>query len=90
MIALETLFEQYTHETLLNQLELSASGSNRKYFRLQGEKSTLIGVEGTSVEENRAFIAMSKHFHQQGLPVPQVLAESADSKFYLQDDLGDT
>jgi len=89
MIALETLFEQYTHETLLNQLELSASGSNRKYFRLQGEKSTLIGVEGTSVEENRAFIAMSKHFHQQGLPVPQVLAETADAKFYIQDDLGD-
>jgi aminoglycoside/choline kinase family phosphotransferase len=90
MTELESLFQQYTHEKLFNQLELSASGSNRKYFRLQGEKSTLIGVEGTSVEENRAFIAMSKHFHQQGLPVPQVLAESADSKFYLQDDLGDT
>jgi len=90
MTELESLFHQYTREKLFNEIELSASGSNRKYFRLQGEKSTLIGVEGTSVEENRAFIAMSKHFHQQGLPVPQVLAESADSKFYLQDDLGDT
>jgi aminoglycoside/choline kinase family phosphotransferase len=90
MTELESLFQQYTREKLFNEIELSASGSNRKYFRLQGEKSTLIGVEGTSVEENRAFIAMSKHFHQQGLPVPQVLAVSADSKFYLQDDLGDT
>jgi aminoglycoside/choline kinase family phosphotransferase len=90
MTELETLFQQYTHEKLLHQIELSASGSNRKYFRLTGEKSTLIGVEGTSVEENRAFIAMSKHFSQQGLPVPQVLVESADGKFYLQDDLGDT
>jgi len=90
MTELETLFQQYTHEKLLHQIELSASGSNRKYFRLTGEKSTLIGVEGTSVEENRAFIAMSKHFFQQGLPVPQVLAETADGKFYLQDDLGDT
>jgi aminoglycoside/choline kinase family phosphotransferase len=50
----------------------------------------MIGVEGTSVEENRAFIAMSRHFFNQGLPVPKVWAETADSKFYIQDDLGDT
>jgi len=90
MAELETLFQQYTQEKLLNNTELSASGSNRRYFRLEGEKTTLIGVAGTSVEENKAFIAMSKHFYKQGLSVPQVLAETADSKFYIQDDLGDT
>jgi len=90
MTELETLFQQYTHENLVSITELSASGSNRKYFRLTGENYSIIGVEGTSVEENRAFIEMSKHFYKQGLSVPQVLGETADGKFYIQDDLGDT
>ena len=90
MAQLETLFHQYTHEKPLLVTELSASGSNRKYFRLVGETITLIGVEGNSVEENRAFITMSCHFAKQGLPVPQVLAVSEDELFYIQDDLGDT
>ena len=90
MTELETLFQQQTHELPISTEELSASGSNRRYFRMVGETTTLIGVEGTSIEENKAFIAMSKHFAQQGLAVPQVLAQSEDSKFYLQTDLGDT
>ena len=90
MTELEILFREYTQEKLLNINELTASGSPRRYFRLAGEKTTLIGVAGTSVEENKAFIVLSKHFHALGLPVPRVVAESADSKFYLQNDLGDT
>lgn len=90
MTELETLFKQYTHKTPDSTIELSASGSNRRYFRLGSEAITLIGVEGTSVEENRAFIAMSTHFSAQGLSVPKVLAQSADERFYIQDDLGDT
>ena len=90
MTELETLFQQYTHEKILNITELTASGSPRRYFRLTGEKTTLIGVAGTSLEENSAFIAMSKHFYALGLPVPQVLAETTDGEFYLQNDLGNT
>lgn len=69
--------------------ELPSSGSNRRYFRLTGEK-TLIGVSGTSKEENRAFIYMSAHFRKQGLPVPEVFLVSGTGLFYLQEDLGDT
>lgn len=65
-----------------------ASGSNRRYFRLTGTP-TLIGVAGESVEENRAFLYMADHFRRKGLPVPQVLARSADDMLYLQEDLGD-
>jgi len=90
MTQIEILFEQYTHEKLLTLTELTASGSPRRYFRLVGEKSSLIGVAGTSIEENKAFIAMSKYFHSLGLAVPQVLAETADCQYYLQNDLGDT
>ncbi len=69
--------------------ELPASGSNRRYFRLIGHP-TLIGVQGESIEENRAFLYMARHFHEKGLPVPRVFAQSDDGLSYLQEDLGDT
>lgn len=68
--------------------ELPSSGSNRRYFRLMGNK-TLIGVSGTSLEENKAFIYMSSHFRSKGLPVPEVYRTSENGYFYLQEDLGD-
>ena len=68
---------------------LPLSGSNRQYFRLLGKKN-LIGVIGTSVEENEAFIYMSGHFRGKGLPVPEVYCWSDDHVIYLQEDLGDT
>ena len=48
--------------------ELPSSGSNRRYFRLTGIP-TLIGVSGTSLEENQAFLYMADHFRKKGLPV---------------------
>ncbi|MDE6121304.1 MAG: phosphotransferase, partial [Muribaculaceae bacterium] len=73
-------------------VELPSSGSNRRYFRLsaEGGKGSLIGVLGTSVEENRAFIYMARHFAAKGIPVPEVMAVSDDEMCYLQTDLGDT
>ena len=90
MNELETLFQTQTNEKLLSKVELSASGSNRRYFRLESKNASIIGVEGTSLEENKAFIEMAIHFHKQGLPVPQFLGQSADGRFYIQEDLGDT
>jgi aminoglycoside/choline kinase family phosphotransferase len=86
---LKSLYLSYTgHEPEVID-ELPSSGSNRRYFRLYGSP-TLIGVCGTSAEENRAFIYMAKHFRQKGLPVPEVLAKSDNDEYYLQEDLGDT
>jgi len=90
MNELEQLFFKYTKDTILSKTELSASGSNRRYFRLESKTASIIGVEGTSVEENRAFITMSDHFSVQGIPVPKVLGRSADDRFYIQEDLGNT
>ena len=90
MQELENLFQQLTHEKLLSKEELSASGSNRRYFRLESKKTSLIGVEGTSLEENKAFIEMAKHFYAQGLSVPKFLSQTPDGRFYVQEDLGDT
>lgn len=68
--------------------ELPSSGSNRRYYRLKGEP-TLIGVVGTNLKENQAFIYMAKHFRAKNLPVPQVVAVADDQMTYLQEDLGD-
>lgn len=90
MNELEMLFLQFTGQEEVAITELSASGSNRKYYRLQANGTSIIGVEGTSVDENRAFIQMSKHFQAQGLPVPRFLGQSVDGLYYIQEDLGDS
>ena len=88
--SLQHLFESYTGGALLQQTELPGSGSHRRYFRLSGKNLSLIGVIGTCLEENRAFITFSRHFSEKGLHVPVVLAVSEDGYSYLQEDLGDS
>ena len=83
------LYAEYPGQEADSITELPSSGSNRRYFRLLGNP-TLIGVSGTSVEENRAFLYMAQHFKKKGLPVPTVYYRSADDRFYLQEDLGNT
>jgi aminoglycoside/choline kinase family phosphotransferase len=86
---LNILYHAHTGLQAETVTELPSSGSGRRYFRLAGKKS-LIGVSGTSSEENRAFIYMARHFRAKGLPVPEVFNHSDDGLFYLQEDLGDT
>ena len=86
---LEDLYQQYTGQHPTDVVELPSSGSNRRYFRLKGRES-VIGVSGTSIEENDAFLYMARHFRERGLPVPQVYAVSDSHAFYIQEDLGDT
>ncbi len=86
---LRDLYRSYTGVEAEEITELPSSGSNRRYFRLIG-KQTLIGVSGTSPEENVVFLYMSRHFRSKGLPVPEVYVCTDDRRFYLQEDLGDT
>ena len=70
---------------------MKQQGSNRIYTRETDEQGkTIIRVVGTNRDENRAFIYMSRHFSQLGLPVPKVLWVSEDEMSYTQEDLGDT
>ena len=82
------LFRKYTGAEPENAVQLTGSGSNRSYFRLQWAGRSLMGVTGTDVKENRAFITLAAHFRSQGLPVPEVLAVGEDGMSYLQEDLG--
>ena len=89
---MQQLTALYTH--LMGQPPKSVepiigSGSNRQYVRFTAaDGKSIIGVIGTSVEENHAFIALARHFGEKGLPVPRVLAVSDDEQRYLQEDLG--
>ncbi|MDR1198058.1 MAG: phosphotransferase [Prevotellaceae bacterium] len=87
---LKSLFQKYTGKPATDINELPSSGSNRRYFRLQNGSISLIGVMGTSVDENRAFYEMAKHFKAQKINVPDVYMHSADWIYYIQEDLGDT
>ena len=41
---------------------LTGSASNRKYYRLSGEGGSCIGVVGTDMRENEAFLVIARHF----------------------------
>lgn len=90
--SLAQLFLQATGKKVGSQVALTASGSNRRYYRITSmdDSVSLIGVQGTSRDENRAFLEMAKHFKSQGLNVPEVKAVSDDEMAYVQEDLGDT
>ena len=70
---------------------MQQQGSNRLYTRVtDGSGRTVIRVAGTNRDENRAFVYMARHFHELGLPVPELYWVSEDGMTYTQEDLGDT
>ena len=88
-MSLESLFEQYAGSAPVAVKALTGSASHRRYFRLTGpDGRSLIGVEGTDADENRAFLTIDRHFASKGINVPAVLA--VDGLCYLQEDLGST
>ena len=75
-------------ELYKNVTPLTGSGSNRRYCRLEMNGRSCVGVVGTDMKENEAFIALSRHFRSKGLPVPEVFDVSPDGMMYVQEDLG--
>ena len=87
--AISKLFEDATHEKLLEVTPLPPSGSYRLYYRLRGTKTVLIAVYNADAKENWAFVQFTKRFVEYGLSVPTIIAEDLDQHIYLQTDLGD-
>ncbi len=67
---------------------IAASGSPRKYFRIQFGDRSVIGAYNPDLKENEAFISFTKHFRAAGLPVPEILASEDKKGIYLLSDLG--
>ena len=91
MYKLLELYKQWKGGEPANVQQIPGGGSNRTYFRLtDAEGKTVIGVIGTSRDEDHAFIYLTEHFTRRKLPVPKILAYSDDHLRYLQTDLGST
>ena len=92
MERLVQLYNSLTGQSSCKCERIAGGGSNRSYYRLSSQDgvATMIGAIGTSLEENNAFIALSKHFASLSLPVPTIYAVSDDGLAYLQSDLGST
>jgi len=83
------LYKQWSGEGPAKYEQLPVAGSNRIYYRLTAhDGSTVVGVIGTSRDENHAFVYLCRHFTKRQLPVPRLLAVSDDESRYLQTDLG--
>lgn len=92
MQQLQALYKATFGHAPLKVETLAKAGSNRQYVRMTAPEGkvpgSVIGVVGTAIEENRTFIYLSRHFREQGLPVPEILGVSDDGMRYLQTDLG--
>jgi aminoglycoside/choline kinase family phosphotransferase len=87
---LKSLFEGWAKEEALNIFPLVKSGSYRQYFRIIGKEKYAVGVFNPDTNENRAFVAFTKHFNKNGLNVPKIYAQDLRKNIYLLEDLGDT
>lgn len=83
------LYESWHGSQPASTERMKGAGSNREYYRFtDADGKSVIGVVGTSRDENHAFIYLAGHFSKRQLPVPQVLAATDDELRYLQTDLG--
>ena len=87
---LNKIYEQWAGKQPAHIVRMAGAGSNREYYRIASEEGeSVIGVIGTSKEENHAFITLTRHFADAALPVPKVLGVGDDEMCYLLTDLGD-
>lgn len=63
-------------------------GSRRLFYRLQGPGGSVVGAYGEDVPQLAAFVAHTRYFARQALPVPQLLAWDLSRQMYLMEDLG--
>jgi aminoglycoside/choline kinase family phosphotransferase len=86
--AIKQLFLSYAGKECERIEKIPQSGGDRIYFRINQGADSYIATYNLNLKENETFIYFAQHFHSKGLPVPKVLAVSADQKIYLQEDLG--
>ena len=86
--AIKQIFLSYAGKECEHIEKIPQSGGDRIYFRIKEGPDSYIATYNLNLKENETFIYFAQHFHSKGLPVPKVLAVSADLKIYLQEELG--
>jgi aminoglycoside/choline kinase family phosphotransferase len=85
---IKELFAGYSHHPITGLEKIPQSGSNRQYFRVLTTEHSYIATYNDNVRENRSFIRFSRHFRQQGCPVPEIYCVNESYTLYLQEDFG--
>lgn len=85
-----SLYKEWKGKEAVSIDILPQSGSERRYFRINGEEDSVIGTYGANIKENQTFFYFSKNFKEKKLSVPEILSISEDEMFYLQEDFGDS
>lgn len=73
---------------------IAGDGSDRLFFRMPGEKRSLVLLSqpqppGSPVTENDSYFYIGRHLRQQGLPLPEIYAYCREEGWFLLEDLGD-
>lgn len=85
---LKQLFVDHFKEAVTAVEPIPASGSDRRYIRIIGEKQVAIGAYNPNKKENNTYFYFTGIFERNQLPVPKVYAETNDKECYLLEDVG--
>ncbi len=83
------LYNSISSKEITSIYKLPQSGGDRIYYRIHIGDESLIATASNNVRENETFIYFSKHFKNDNVPVPQLLAINNEKNIYLQEDFGD-
>ncbi len=84
----EKLFEEHFGTPPEDITHLPVSGSDRRYFRMQGGGNTVVGTYNTNIAENNTFFYFTELLRKHEVNVPEIYKVSKDRRAYLQQDLG--
>lgn len=89
LVSISQLFEKWSG-TAPDKIDLlPQAGSDRRYYRVYGNSTSVIATHGNNIPENESFIYFTEQFNKKKLAAPTILAVSEDKTIYLQTDLGD-
>jgi NDP-sugar pyrophosphorylase family protein len=81
------------HPAAIDWHALPGDGSDRRWYRLRSGKTRMIvadhGIKPSDgICEAEAFVAIGRHLHRKGLPVPQIYLEDPFAGLVFMEDLG--
>ncbi len=83
------LYQSVFSDTAVAVTPLKGDGSDRRIYRVSGDRHSAIGVHGPNLAENKAFLGFTRTFRNHALPVPELFAVGSDEYYYIETDFGD-
>lgn len=87
---ISTLFEKTFGKPCHSITLLPASGSNRNYYRVCADGTTVIAAYNPVKRENEAYFHFTDVFLALNLRVPKLYGTDTENDIYIVEDLGDT